>query len=258
MGDGVLIEFPSAVVRRRRARSRFKNAMDAVEAAKPRGRAAALPHRHQSGRRHHRGRRHLRRRRQRRRAACKRWRRSAASPCRATCAIRWRAKCAAEFEDLGAAHGQEHRAPGACISRVRAPKPNTAAAPGAERVPEHFDLRAAVRQYERRRRAGIFLRRHQRRHHHRPEQGVGACRSSRATRAFTFKGKHVDMPQVARQLKVSHVLEGSVRKSGKRVRITAQLIDGRATTTSGPSATTATSTTSSRCRTRSRRPSSRR
>ncbi len=44
--------------------------------------------------------------------------------------------------------------------------------------------------------------------------------------AFTFKGKHVDLPQVARQLKVSHVLEGSVRKSGNRLRITAQLIDG--------------------------------
>jgi TolB-like protein len=44
--------------------------------------------------------------------------------------------------------------------------------------------------------------------------------------AFTFKGKHVDVPQVARQLKVSHVLEGSVRKAGNRVRITAQLIEG--------------------------------
>jgi adenylate cyclase len=44
--------------------------------------------------------------------------------------------------------------------------------------------------------------------------------------AFTFKGRHVDVPQVARQLKVSHVLEGSVRKAGGRVRITAQLIDG--------------------------------
>ncbi len=43
--------------------------------------------------------------------------------------------------------------------------------------------------------------------------------------AFTFKGKHVDLPQVARQLKVSHVLEGSVRKAGNRLRITAQLID---------------------------------
>ncbi|MFZ1988649.1 MAG: TIR domain-containing protein [Alphaproteobacteria bacterium] len=44
--------------------------------------------------------------------------------------------------------------------------------------------------------------------------------------AFTFKGKSVDIKQVARQIGVTHVLEGSVRKSGKRVRITAQLIDG--------------------------------
>ncbi len=45
--------------------------------------------------------------------------------------------------------------------------------------------------------------------------------------AFTFKGKPVDVKGVARQLDVSHVLEGSVRKSGSRVRITAQLIDGQ-------------------------------
>ena len=44
--------------------------------------------------------------------------------------------------------------------------------------------------------------------------------------AFTFKGKHVEIAQVARQLNVTHVLEGSVRKSGNRVRITAQLIEG--------------------------------
>src|SRR5437764_7352055 len=44
--------------------------------------------------------------------------------------------------------------------------------------------------------------------------------------AFTFKGKSVDVRQVANQLKVSHVLEGSVRKAAGRVRITAQLIDG--------------------------------
>jgi adenylate cyclase len=44
--------------------------------------------------------------------------------------------------------------------------------------------------------------------------------------AFTFKGKSVDIPHVARQLNVAHVLEGSVRKAGNRVRITAQLIDG--------------------------------
>jgi len=44
--------------------------------------------------------------------------------------------------------------------------------------------------------------------------------------AFVFKGKHVDVAKVARELKVSHVLEGSVRKAGGRVRITAQLVDG--------------------------------
>ena len=43
--------------------------------------------------------------------------------------------------------------------------------------------------------------------------------------AFTFKGKAVDLHQVANQLKVGHVLEGSVRKAAGRVRITAQLID---------------------------------
>ena len=44
--------------------------------------------------------------------------------------------------------------------------------------------------------------------------------------AFMYKGKHVDVPKVARDLKASHVLEGSVRKAGGRLRITAQLIDG--------------------------------
>ena len=45
--------------------------------------------------------------------------------------------------------------------------------------------------------------------------------------AFQFKGRAIDVGEVARQLGVSHVLEGSVRKSGNRVRITAQLIDGK-------------------------------
>jgi adenylate cyclase len=43
--------------------------------------------------------------------------------------------------------------------------------------------------------------------------------------AFTFKGKVMDVKEVARALGVSHVMEGSVRKAGDRVRITAQLID---------------------------------
>jgi adenylate cyclase len=43
--------------------------------------------------------------------------------------------------------------------------------------------------------------------------------------AFTFKGRVMDVKDVARALDVTHVLEGSVRKAGDRVRITAQLID---------------------------------
>jgi adenylate cyclase len=44
--------------------------------------------------------------------------------------------------------------------------------------------------------------------------------------AFSFKGKSVNSAQVARQLSVKYVLEGSVRKVGGRVRITAQLVEG--------------------------------
>lgn len=44
--------------------------------------------------------------------------------------------------------------------------------------------------------------------------------------AFTFKGESLDVKQVAQKLDVTHVLEGSVRKAGNRVRVTAQLIDG--------------------------------
>jgi len=43
--------------------------------------------------------------------------------------------------------------------------------------------------------------------------------------AFQFKGHDIDIPTVAKQLGVAHILEGSVRKSGNQVRITAQLID---------------------------------
>jgi adenylate cyclase len=44
--------------------------------------------------------------------------------------------------------------------------------------------------------------------------------------SFTFKGLSLDVKEVVEKLGVSHVLEGSVRKAGNRVRITAQLIDG--------------------------------
>jgi TolB-like protein len=44
------------------------------------------------------------------------------------------------------------------------------------------------------------------------------------TSSFAFKGQNLEIPDIARRLHVASVLEGSVRKSGDRVRITAQLI----------------------------------
>jgi TolB-like protein/DNA-binding winged helix-turn-helix (wHTH) protein/thioredoxin-like negative regulator of GroEL len=46
------------------------------------------------------------------------------------------------------------------------------------------------------------------------------------TSSFSFKGQNADVQTIAQRLAVTHVLEGSVRKSGERLRITAQLIDG--------------------------------
>jgi TolB-like protein/lipoprotein NlpI len=45
--------------------------------------------------------------------------------------------------------------------------------------------------------------------------------------AFSYKGKDIKLAQVAEELNVGHILEGSVRKAGNRVRITAQLIEAR-------------------------------
>ncbi|MDH4021328.1 MAG: tetratricopeptide repeat protein [Xanthomonadales bacterium] len=52
-----------------------------------------------------------------------------------------------------------------------------------------------------------------------PELHVAARTSS-----FSFKGQSIEIPEIAARLKVDHVLEGSVRKSGNQLRITAQLI----------------------------------
>jgi TolB-like protein len=45
------------------------------------------------------------------------------------------------------------------------------------------------------------------------------------TSSFTYKGENLDIPEIAAELKVNHILEGSVRKAGNRLRITAQLIE---------------------------------
>jgi TolB-like protein/Flp pilus assembly protein TadD len=54
---------------------------------------------------------------------------------------------------------------------------------------------------------------------------VPGLKVSARTSAFYFKGKQVPLAEIARQLGVAYVVEGSVRKSGDRLRITAQLVN---------------------------------
>lgn len=54
---------------------------------------------------------------------------------------------------------------------------------------------------------------------------VDGLRVPSRTSSFAFKGTNTDIREIAQRLKVGHILEGSVRKAGNRVRITAQLID---------------------------------
>ena len=53
---------------------------------------------------------------------------------------------------------------------------------------------------------------------------IPTLRVAARTSAFSFKGKDAEIPEIGRHLNVAHVLEGSVRKSGGKVRVTAQLI----------------------------------
>jgi TolB-like protein len=54
---------------------------------------------------------------------------------------------------------------------------------------------------------------------------IDGLRVPSRTSSFAFKGMNLDIRDIAAELQVDHVLEGSVRKAGNRVRITAQLID---------------------------------
>src|SRR6476619_4388004 len=54
---------------------------------------------------------------------------------------------------------------------------------------------------------------------------IKALKVSSRTSSFTFKNKTEDIREIGRKLQVGTVLEGSVRKSGKRLRVTAQLVN---------------------------------
>ena len=83
---------------------------------------------------------------------------------------------------------------------------------------------------------------------------VRGLRVAARTSSFSFKGKDADIQTIAAKLNVATVLEGSVRKAGKRVRVTAQLINAADGYHLWSETSTASSTTSSRCRTTSPRP----
>ncbi|MBK5097485.1 MAG: adenylyl cyclase, partial [Gemmatimonadetes bacterium] len=59
---------------------------------------------------------------------------------------------------------------------------------------------------------------------------IPELRVASRTSAFSFKGETLEISEIAERLDVAHVLEGSVRKDGNQVRVTAQLIDARSDT----------------------------
>jgi serine/threonine-protein kinase len=54
---------------------------------------------------------------------------------------------------------------------------------------------------------------------------IPGLKVSGRTSSFSFRGKDVELGEIGRKLNVAHILEGSVRKAGNRVRVTAQLIE---------------------------------
>jgi TolB-like protein len=49
--------------------------------------------------------------------------------------------------------------------------------------------------------------------------------------SFQYKGRSVDVRRIGQELGVRYVVQGSIRRDGERLRLTAQLIDGRSATT---------------------------
>ena len=75
------------------------------------------------------------------------------------------------------------------------------------------------------------------------------------TSAFSFKGRSLPVGEIAEALGVTSILEGSVRRAGNRIRVTAQLVNAADGVTAGRNGTIASWPTCSPCRTTLRRQS---
>ena len=112
------------------------------------------------------------------------------------------------------------------IAPVDAQQAGVDAARSAAVIPARrdFDRRAALRQPVGRREPGVLLRRHDRGDHVGARQGAGFARRRRARRPSSSRARTGTCAPSARRCTRTHLIEGSVRKAGDRVRITAQLI----------------------------------
>ena len=95
---------------------------------------------------------------------------------------------------------------------------------GEERDARQGDRCPPAHQHERRPRERVLQRRDDGGDHQRDGQGAGSA-GRFPTSSFAFKGKQTDVREIGEKLGVTSVLEGSVRKVGNRIRITAQLVN---------------------------------
>ena len=132
-------------------------------------------------------------------------------------------------EDPASAPAQEClRALGAMIARAqasRSAKTGSASALLGKGFRALLDLRAALRQHERRSRAGVFQRRHHRRHHHRSEQGLGAG-GHLAQQRLPVQGQACRHPE-GRARAEGQPRAGGQRAQGRRARAHQRAVDRR-------------------------------
>ena len=159
------------------------------------------------------------------------WRSRAASASRGWCATRSATSCPTPLKTWESRASRTSlgrcartrcgpRPSALCRRRMRQPLRN----PPARRRTASVDRRAAVRQSQQRSGAAIF----RGRDHRGPYDRFVAARGhvcDLAQYRVHLSGKRVDTKQIGRELGVRYVLEGSVRRSGNRARINAQLID---------------------------------